>query len=518
MSVQFKPAIASAPLRAALETKLPGAQLRAQVATLKKAGLDAFQTNASYAQHLRSMSPEQLQAEVVKLKQTLADASGGSDKSSSAVARAREKLAECAQEQKTRAGFETSGNPRYAAATHGMSDAQLSNERATQLERYRDATTGPVKDPAVARDAKQKLGICDAERSRRAGDVAQGGLVKEKTGQATKFGPPEQWVYAQGLENKSTPEVQQKLGEAMRELRDATTGPQKSPEAAEAARTKIDLCKRELASRGTKEMTPGAAAKFAVSLQNKSMSQLENMKRHLETKLAIGGDRLDPQAKANLMRQIGIIDGAIASRGRELGAYRREVGNMSSAQLSQALRENSRQPITGIQADKLGILREEAARRRGEPKIELKPGRLDPGLVENPRPMPAPFPGFENARPLPGKIDLRPPPQAAEPAAPAAPAEVEATAPAAPTEASLQQQIDELSQRIQVNIERYTEATTGLHQDPAVAADALKQIGEDLKALSGLLQQQSSAQAESAATSVTTPAGPSAPASETQSA
>ena len=46
---------------------------------------------------------------------------------------------------------------------------------------------------------------------------------------------------------------------------------------------------------------------------------------------------------------------------------------------------------------------------------------------------------------------------------------------------------------IQEQLERYTEATTGVHQDPAIAADALSQIKQDLEKLMGLLQGQAGA-------------------------
>jgi len=468
-NVTLKPAS----VRNLITPKLP-AQVAALTSPAAKKVLDAFDTNASYAARLRGMPTKDLEAEAAKLQRLIADASQGGDTNASVVARAREQLGEVRAELETRKSFNLLGpNRAYAGEAHRMSDSQLGTERQKQLERYREASTGLDKDPAKAKDAQAKLAIIDAEQQRRLHDEAQGKLPK--TSSTKPMSPQQEIAFRQSLKTQPPAGLAKERIKAQRDYQDATTGPNKDPVAAANARKRMAACDAELKARGAQPLTPEQATAFQKGLENKSTKELQTIKQQLETRLGMPG--LNPQERANLMRKIGIVDGTLASRQRELAGFRREVGNTSTDRLMTVARRLSQPPVTGREAERLQIVRDELHRRHdSKPELTLRPRlpQVRPPEVESP-PRATP----ETPAPAPA------------PAAPAAaPAPVDPAAPAAPTEPAPQQQIDALMHHIQEQLERYTEATTGVHQDPAIAADALSQIKQDLEKLMGLLQGQ----------------------------
>lgn len=445
-------------------------------------------THSSYKGKLRGMDDKALAAEAKHLQAVIADASNGADKNPGAVQRAKAQLAEVKEEQADRAGFAKSANPAYARQAHGMNSSQLAGERAKQLERYQEATTGLDRDPAKAADAKAKLDILNKESFGRVKDAFQGKLPKATPTKPSGIG--EQVGDYFKYKNMSPDQLKAEKAKLTSTYRDATTGAHKDPQLAANTQKKLDLIKHLEASH-TKPISNEDLGKFQKSLEHKSSGELKHLQgslRHQADALKAKGDLV---GAANAQRKLHVVDGAITRHQHELSGVKHRCERMNDKQLGDYVKGLEKQLANPANASRRGELaeflqigRHEQAKRFFE--------HFFPG-TKPPAPPSPPSPGSPSG-PVP------PPPPSGSPSGPVAPPPGQPSGPVAPPpppgqpgevkEPSLEDVIKDAIKDLLASAERYQEATTGLDQNPEVAKDALGDIQKDLqKILESVLQQ-----------------------------
>lgn len=395
---------------------------------------DAFaDTHSSYKGQLRGMDDRALAAEGKRLKKEIADASSGGDQNAGTVKRAQAQLAEVNQEKATRADIAKSPDPAYSRKAHSMSDPQLGSERARQLERYREATTGVDRDPAQAADAKSKLARLDKESFDRVIDRFQGALPKATATKPTSLGE-----HVGDLLKYQQMSPQQRAGERAeltRTLRDATTGPHQDVQLAANCRQKLELlghCERPQ----TRPVGDGELRQYQKDLEHCSSGELKHRHDACKKEEHACHGRGDLVGAANAHRKGEACEGAMVRHRGELADCKKKVGAMNdgelrdyASKLDQQLRAPENSKPRGELCEYQQICRHEQHERLCDKH----------------------FPGTK-----------------AEPAAPRP-----------HDERSLQDLLKDLLQ----GAERYQEATTGVGQHPAEGRDALKHIERDLKQL-----------------------------------
>jgi hypothetical protein len=303
-------------------------------------------THASYKAKLRNMDDRQLAAEAKRLQAVIADASSGPNRNPSVAARARAELEEIREEQKTRVDFAKSPNPAYAREVHFMSDQQLALERARQLERYREATTGLDQDPAKAADAKVKLEILSHESIGRFKDKLQGALPKVVP--TKPMGVFDQVAYLMKASKMTDAQLRLEKAKVLAELRDATTGEHRDPVAAANAQKKFDI-----------------------------LNHIERTRAEIE-KL---GNR-DPVATANAMRKLGVLEGALREREGELHKLGKWAAGASDADLAKAAQDLRKHlkpssPDFAKTLESLDVITAEQHKRAEKPApVEPKPAEM----------------------------------------------------------------------------------------------------------------------------------------------
>ena len=390
-------------------------------------------THATYKGQLRGMNDDRLGAEAKRLESVIADASTGPSQNAGAAARARAQLAEVKEEQAARAGFASSANPGYSREVHGMSDKQLATERARQVERYHEATTGLDRDPAKAADAKAKLDILSKEQGARFRDQLQGALPKATPTRPLNFF--NEIAYHAKAATMSDAQIAQERGKLYAELRDATTGAHRDPVEAENCRKKLSILDHVSQARHpqSKPITEAELSKYQAQARNMSDGQLSREKTRLGE--AIKNWQADPVGAANARRQLGVVDQEVSTRASHRAQFKEQVSGMSDEQLQGAAAQRERalrwfgrdNPAMRNTLEELRTIRQEQLHRlTGGPVLG------PPAEVNNPA----------------EKLDDR-----------------------------------ELVADLLKAGERYTEATTGLDTDPARAQEAAKQIQRDIAEL-----------------------------------
>ncbi|MEW6434302.1 MAG: hypothetical protein AB1730_22610 [Myxococcota bacterium] len=384
---------------------------------------DAFGgTHSSYKARLRNMNDQQLAAEARRLQAVIADASSGPNRNPSVAARARAQLGEVREEQKTRADFAKSPNPAYARDVHHMSDAQLSQERAKQLERYHEATTGYDKDPAKAADAKAKLEILGQESIGRFKDALQGALPRAVP--TRPMNVLEQIGFSLKASKMTDAQLRHEKAKALGELRDATTGAHRDPVAAANAQKKLDILNHIERSRHphTRPISNQELAAFQKHASQRSSGQLKADIERTKAELKKLGNS-DPVAASNAMRKLGVLEGALRKREDELYQLGKWAAGASDADLAKYAQDcrkhlNRSSPDFAKTLENLNVITAEQHKR-----------------AEKPAPV----------EPRPAEMSL-----------------------------------DDLVGDLLKNLERYHEATTGFDRDPAKAQDAMGHIRADV--------------------------------------
>ena len=219
---------------------LPSLPPRGVLGGVADAIKDVFSdTHSSYKGQLRGMDDQALAAEGKRLQSVIADASSGGDKNSGAVARAKAQFAEVTQEKSARADCARAPDPAWAKKAHRMSDAQLGTERACQLERYQEATTGLDRDPKKAAEAKSKLEYLGKEGLSRVMDSIQGPMPRATATRPTGLG--EHLADLVKYQRMSPEQLATEKGKLTSTLRDATTGPHQDVQLAANCRQKLEL-------------------------------------------------------------------------------------------------------------------------------------------------------------------------------------------------------------------------------------------------------------------------------------
>lgn len=387
---------------------------------------DVFGTHSGYKSQLRGMNDQQLAAEGKRLQAVIADASSGPNKNPSVAARARAQLGEVREEQKTRADFSKSPNPAYARQAHSMSDQQLSLERARQLERYQEATSGLDQDPTKAADAKAKLEILGQETIGRFKDKLQGALPRAVP--TKPMGIFEQVGYSVKASRMTDAQLRQEKAKVLGELRDATTGAHRDPVAAANAQKKLDILGHVERSRTpqTKPISHEELVVFQKAAAQKSSGQLQADIARLKGQLKQLEGK-DPVAQANLMRKLGVLEGALTRREAEVHGLGRWAARAGDAELQKA-------------ADEL-----RQGLNRSSPDFAKKLESLDIITAE------------QHRRQVEG--------------------------PSAPAPKPAEQSLESLVADLLKNLERYHEATTGFDRDPVKARDAMQHIRSDVTEL-----------------------------------
>lgn len=385
---------------------------------------DAFGgTHSSYKGQLRGKNDQQLAAEAKRLQAVIADASSGPNQNPSVAARARAQLGEVREEQKTRADFAKSPNPAYAKDVHHMSDAQLSNERAKQLERYHEATTGYDRDPAKAADAKAKLEMLSHETIGRFKDKLQGALPRAVP--TKPMGVFDQIGYSLKASRMSDSQLRQEKAKALGELRDASTGAHRDPVAAANAQKKLDILNHVERSRHphTKPISHQELAAFQRQASQRSSGQLKGDIERTKAELKKLGNH-DPVATANAMRKLGVLEGALRTREADLSKLGKWAAGASDADLAKAATDcrkhlNRSSPDFAKTLEKLNVITAEQHQRAEHP---AKPPETKPADMS----------------------------------------------------------FEDLVGDLLKNLERYQEASTGFDRDPAKAQDAMGHVRADV--------------------------------------
>lgn len=380
-------------------------------------------THSSYKAKLRGMDDKQLAGEAKRLQAVIADASSGPNQNPSVAARARAELGEIREEQKTRADFAKSPNPAYAKGVHHMSDKQLSLERAKQLERYHEATTGFDQDPAKAADAKAKLEALSHESIGRFKDALQGALPKAVPTKPMRA--LEQIGYSIKASRMSDGQLRQEKAKALGELRDATTGAHRDPVAAANAQKKLDILSHVERSRHphTKPISNQDLAAFQKQCSQRSSGQLKGDIERTKAELKKLGTH-DPVATANAMRKLGVLEGALRTREADVHKLGKWAAGASDADLAKAAQDckkhlNRSSPDFAKTLENLNVITAEQHKRATHPAVPVEPK---------------------------------------------------------PAEMSL----DDLVGDLLKNLERYHEASTGFDQDPAKAQEAMGHVRADV--------------------------------------
>lgn len=395
-------------------------------------------THSSYKSQLRGMDDKSLASEAKRLQGVIADASSGGDKNSSVVTRAKAQLAEVKEEQTARAGFAQTSDPAWAKKAHGMNDAQLGTERARQLERYQEATTGLDRDPKKAADAKSKLEFLNKESFGRVLDRFQGAMPKatptKPTGLAEHLGD---FVKYRSMSPEQLSAEKTKLRHT---LRDATTGPHQDVQLAANTRQKLELI-QHCEAPGSKPISEGDMKKYQKQLEHCSTPELQHHHRECKKQEHDCVAKGDLIGAGNARRKGELCEGAMVRHRGELAECKRNVGAMTDRQLSdfaskldQQLHDPSKASRRGELCEQQQICRHEQHRRLCEQH----------------------FPGTQ---PTPG--DVRP--------------------------GDERRSVVDLLKDLLRGAERYQEATTGVDQSPKGARDALKDIERDLKQLLSML-------------------------------
>lgn len=413
-------------------------------ASLVSKVVDAFGgTHSSYKAKLRGLNDSQLAAEGKRLQAVLADASSGPNKNPSVAARARAQLGEIREEQQTRAGFAKSANPAFAKQAHQMTDAQLSQERARQLERYHEATTGLDRDPAKAADAKAKLDILGQETIGRFKDRLQGALPRAVP--TRPMGALEQIGYSLKASRMSDTQLRQEKAKVLGELRDASTGAHRDPVAAANAQKKLDVLSHVERSRrpSTQPLSHADLAAFQRAASQRSSGQLKADITRLKAELQRTQGK-DPVAASNAMRKLGVLEGALRKRDADVHKLGRWASHASDADLQKAANGyraglDRKSPDYAQKLENLNVITAEQHRRAQAPRED--------GHV-------APLPNETTA---PGPVETQPP--------------------------AAEQSVEALLTDLLKHLERYHEATTGFDRDPAKARDAMQHIRTDVTEL-----------------------------------
>lgn len=391
-------------------------------------------THSSYSAQLRGKDDKALGAEGLRLQKVIADASSGGDKNPGAVSRAKAQLSEVKEEQATRATIAKSADPAWGKKAHSMNDAQLGTERARQLERYQEATTGVDRDPAKAADAKSKLDFLNKESFSRVVDRFQGALPKASITKPT--GLIERVTDLVKYGNMSPAQLSGEKAKLTKTLRDATSGPHQDVQLAANTQQKLELI-NHCQQRGSKPVNDADLKKYEKGLDHCSSGELHHRRQTCRKEENACREKGDPVGAANCRRKAEVCEGAIVRHREELTDCKRRVGGMTDRQLGDF----------GSRLDG-EIKKPENAHRRGELCEQAQICRHE----QHERLCKREFPGTE---PTPGVE--RPGDQ--------------------------QRTVEDLIKSLLQGAERYQEATTGVDQSPKAARTALQDIERDLKQL-----------------------------------
>lgn len=395
-------------------------------------------THSSYKGQLRGMDDKALGAEGKRLQKVIADASSGGDKNSGAVSRAKAQLAEVKEEQSARVGISKHSDPAWAKKAHGMNDAQLGTERARQLERYQEATTGYDRDPKKAADAKSKLDYLNKESFGRVVDRFQGQLPKATVTKPTGF--MEHVGDFVKYRNMSPEQLSAEKGKLTKTLRDATSGDHRDVQLAANTRQKLELINHCEQPR-SKPISNDDLQRYQRDLKHCPSAELQRRHGDCRREERDCRQKGDLVGEANCRRKAEVCEGAIVRHRGELADCQKRVGGMSDKQLNDYGRDLDKQLKDPKNAHRRGELCEYQQICRHEQHERLC-DRHFPGEkpVEGPR-----RPGDER------------------------------------------RSVEDLIKDLLQGAERYGEATTGVDQSPKVARDALQDIERDLKQLLELL-------------------------------
>lgn len=269
-------------------------------------------TVGGYKDGLRHMSDDKLAAEKAKWESVVKDASTGASRDPGAVQAAQAKLTAINEELKAREGIAASKDPKYAQAAHTMDDKALRAERDKQMERFFEATTGAARDPQVAEDAREKLGVLMREQLTRLLDDVRGNLPVD--GPTKPISDRSLKSFRDALRDDSPAQLDAKKARLERQVSDAQSGAHTDPVQVENAQKQLKQIEAELADR--KRIQAGPQPEYGMQAHGMSKKALATEVKKQEERLreATTGYDQDPKVAADAREKLDILKREQADR------------------------------------------------------------------------------------------------------------------------------------------------------------------------------------------------------------